>query len=1415
MQCHKKFLLLLGLLFSLNSHLFPEVWNVDSDGVWNQTTNWLPTTVPNSPSATAEFNNIITAPRTVNVNAAFDVHTLSFQSPIAYTLITGPLNMYSQINVSAPDASHIINASIDLQADISVSNVTSSPLTLGGVISGAQQISFTQGTTILTALNTYTGPSILQGTVQISSDNNLGTGGAIEFSNGVLQPTATITTVRDVDLNSNTGTFSPDSAVTYTLNGPGVISGGGVLIKDGDGTVILNGTNTYTGGTQPKKGILQISADANLGGAAGPIVFDGGTLQTTANLTLNRPTTMTGAGTLSPNTTLDFQGVIDGAGALTIEGTGPTTLSGVSTYTGGTNVNNTTIITSANTNLGNDASKLTLSGSTFTTTATYIMNRAVELKNDETFEIGGGTLELTGQISGDGKLIKEGTETLDLGTSSHTYSGGTTLTDGMLQINAPGNLGTGQLEFNGGTLNSAADFTVDVEALLTVNGVINTNTGTNLTWSGIISGGGNLEKTGGGSLVLTKANTYTGTTTVSAGTLQGTTISLARDITNNSNLLFNQNFTGIYSNVTSGTGNVIKAGPGTVIITNTNTYAGNTELNDGTLQLSSTGNLGPGDLVFNLGSLRTTSTRSLANRVTLNGDGIFNIDASTTLDLTKPAPTITGSAILIKIGEGTLDLGPNTSTYSGGTELSEGTLKINVTGNLGTGLVDFDGGTLLSNGNIYVPQNGLFRTASIINTVTGSTLEWDGSLFGSGRLIKNGEGTLILAGNNNHTGGITILDGTLEGTTNGIQGNIINNGILEFNQGFAGTYFGNIIGSGSVDIAAGDLTFTEFNRYSGGTSIAAGASLTGNTHSLQKMIANDGSLIFDQSFDGHFNGVISGPGTLDKSGSAVVVISGTQPLTGLTTINEGTLELNGSFAGDVEVTPNGTFSGANQVVSLENNGTVSIGSGFTVNKVFGTYTQSNTGNLIIKIGDLGQNDVLDVTGSATLDGALNVTLTPGVYQGGETYTFLTASPVIPGFSSASSSTGTGVTVDYLPIGLPTSALLTSDFRGSVLQVPVEDLPFNARQVANYLFCPGFYPESSDLLFVMRELTSLPENTFIKELDQLGPSQFGAIPLVELQNNHLLANALASQAETAYWCSDCRSQKECKTEDNTGVWITPVGQWQQEEGYGEQLGFNTQTYGFILGGSHRLAPWMLLSAGGGYTHTNLGWKENGGRGHWNSLYITPSFGLINKNWQLNILTQFSFNHYKIERKIRFPDIKRSAHSEHHSFGFLTRLDGGYKITFNTIENDYPISLIPTVRLSYLNLFESGYKESGADSINLRVDGKYSAFLQPEFLIKLLREIYLSNVCVSSSFYVGWIANIPLSSPNYTARFAVDESFCKSNFSVRSFNKTTNQLTAGIGFLLKVNEHYRIGLDYEGRYFDGFYVNNTKFHVERKF
>jgi len=207
-------------------------------------------------------------------------------------------------------------------------------------------------------------------------------------------------------------------------------------------------------------------------------------------------------------------------------------------------------------------------------------------------------------------------------------------------------------------------------------------------FSGIIEGAPNakVEKTSGGTLILTGANTYRGGTTVSGGTLQGDTKGLQGKIStaDHTTVVFDQTTNGTYKGVMSGGGALVKSNKGTVILTGMNDYTGGTTV-------STDGGILQGD------------TNSLKGRITN--------DATVTFDQTFTGTyedVIRGTGTLIKSGTGEVILS-GVNTYAGGTTINAGTLTLSGTG------------SLLAAGAVHLPgENTVFDvTASTINQTIG------------------------------------------------------------------------------------------------------------------------------------------------------------------------------------------------------------------------------------------------------------------------------------------------------------------------------------------------------------------------------------------------------------------------------------------------------------------------------------------------------------------------------------------------------------------------------------------------------------------------------------------------------------------------------------------------------------------------
>ena len=407
---------------------------------------------------------------------------------------------------------------------------------------------------------------------------------------------------------------------------PALISGTGTLTKSGAGTLTLTGANTYTGTTTVAGGTLVV--DGSLNGAVA--------VQASATLsgigTINGLVTVQNGGTLAPGQspgTLTLGGLVLAAGSFSrfelntpgvVGGSGPTGNDLVS-VSGNLTLGGTLDVAGAPSagyyrlfNYGG-----TLSGSYGAVSAgAFTPTVLTNIANQVNLSLLGAGQQMQFWDGSD----QTGNGIVD-GGSGTWNSGGTNWTGmpGQAGINDQWRGSVGVFAgSSGGTVTVQGSQTFDTLQFSTdgylltggtllpgpATGTVNVDGGVAVTIGSIIDGAGkSLDKVGAGTLTLTGDNTYTGTTTISAGTLSlgngGTTGSVAGNIVDNGALVFNRSNALTYAGLISGTGTVTKIGAGTLTLTGDNTYTGATTISAGTLSLGNGGTTGSvaGNIVDN------------------------------------------------------------------------------------------------------------------------------------------------------------------------------------------------------------------------------------------------------------------------------------------------------------------------------------------------------------------------------------------------------------------------------------------------------------------------------------------------------------------------------------------------------------------------------------------------------------------------------------------------------------------------------------------------------------------------------------------------------------------------------------------------------------------------------------------------
>lgn len=865
-------------------------------------------------------------------------------------------------------------------------------LTVSGNLTGNSNISVTGAGSLIFngANNTYTGSTTIAAGSKVRSAAITG-GGALTVDGSFQGSSATyvvgaLSGSGALTLSGSTFSFGDATDSSFT----GVLTGtSGTFTKNGAGTVSLSNMGGYTGRTIVNNGKLIISDTGgtySLVGGSGILEFDSA-IDDAMTLTTSAAGTLVKSGT----STLTVGGSSVALKAVTINGgTLAATSSGL--------LNNSVVTNNA---------VLDLKGST-QSPSQLLGTGELKLGNGNLTLSGGGTLDSL--ISGAGSFTISGSNELTINTQN-TLGGIVNVTGlASLTVNdafANASVGVnGTLKLNGynqtfGSLNGGTG-TINLGAA-----TLTTNAG---TFGGTFTGSGSLTKTSVNTLILTgSGSNNTGLTTISGGTLSVT--NPYGDYLNNATLQLTGGVT--YTGTISGTGVLLKTGSTTTTLTGPNSYAGGTTISGGRLVVAQ-----PNGAYTDNAALEVSNAQDLTMTSTISGSGSFTKSGAGTLTvsgtmshaggttisagryltavpfgsyvdnatleisnaLDQTLGSVTGSGLLVKSGTGTLTASTALAN-TGGIRIDGGTLSAGANGVFSGAIAN----------NATLDLNGFNQTLS---QITGSgatklgaatlTLSGGGTLnsviSGAGSLGITGGSLLTVASQSTYLGSTTIGGPTALSVDNAFPTatSLTVNNTLQL--GSASQAVASLAGSGTVDLGTGNLTAstgTFGGTLSGsGTFTKSGAgslSLTGSLNHTGGTTVNGGRLIVSNPAGnfvnnselelpnaGTYGGVISGTGSLIKSGVGVLTLTGANSYDGGTTISAGKL---------VASQPHGNYLN-NAALEFSNASDFSSNAGV-----------SGTGSLVKSgAGTLTLTGPMTLTGGTTVsDGRLIVSAPSGIY----------------------------------------------------------------------------------------------------------------------------------------------------------------------------------------------------------------------------------------------------------------------------------------------------------------------------------------------------------------------------------------------------------------------------------------------------
>ncbi len=886
----------------------------------------------------------------------------------------------------------------------------------------------------------------ISGTFRLANDKS----SAITVADGV---TATISAII-ADNSAGASSLTKSGSGTLTLNGlntygyativqsgtlsVNTLANGGVASSTGSSSnspsnlqLISGATLLYTGGGSSTDRALMIDYSGTIDASgSGALIFSNTAKSITTNAATAASTsrTITLTGTNTDNNTMGLMignPATSGTTNLVKSGVGTWVLTGNNTFTGSTLINGGVLqiggiyalqyssIDTSGTGviaMGSGITNLLVGGLNGSKNLSSLITGNYNTITSITLNTASGVTDTySGSIS-DGALgmiltkQNSGTQTL---SGSNSYSGGTKLTGGQLNLNNAYAIGTGTLTISGGILgntsggaitlatNNAQNWTNEAGFSYTSSDTLNLGTGAvtlgvgsnkfvtinvtsgNLVVGGVISGTAGITKTGNGSLTLNGSNTYTYATIVQGGTLAVSTLANG----------------GVASSIgSSGTSSyLLQLSGGAALV-----YTGTGVLTDRTMMIDTAGiidNEGSGALVFSntAGTLaNNTSASGTANRtITLTG----NNTANNIMGLRILDPATGKTTNLIKSGIGYWAL-TGASTYSGSTIVQSGILAFNsvasgaVAQALGSGTLVTLGGAATSSGTLqYTGAAGtldktIYALGNGLNTVKNSG---SGLLILSGSLVKNGT-ILVLNGGSSGINVTGVISGSNASYNSDlyVTGDSVTLSAVNTYYGPTWVYGGGVLVNGAANVLPTNTALV-LGGTSGGTDNSSNTynlngynqtitSLTGTGTGIQTVTngrANTTSTLTVTGGGTYNGGIVNGLGTtaLIVSGGNLV-LGGSNGYTGATAVTGGTLTVNGSLAAGSAVSVTGaTLAGsgtANGNVSVTN-GTVD-GTGLTL----GATTFDGASTLA---GITNATSITDNSGTLTISGTTTSSVT--------------------------------------------------------------------------------------------------------------------------------------------------------------------------------------------------------------------------------------------------------------------------------------------------------------------------------------------------------------------------------------------------------------------------------------------------------
>ena len=880
---------------------------------------------------------------------------------------------------------------------------------------------------------------------------------------------------------------------------------------------------------------------------------------------------------------------------------------------------------------------------------------------------------------------------------------------------------------------------IDLDAFnsVDINSTITTNGG-----DFDVEGVATFDSTGGtinlgtGNFIQSSTTTTTnlGALTAADIDLDSTNVSLGGTVTTSGTLTADVT-TLTQSATINGTGGFTIAG-GTATLNQNNSYTGATVIQSGgTLALDNYNAINPSSGVdVQAGGTLELVSDALTQEISGSGEiDLTNASLRSVNDSTSTfSGTLTGTNDLLTEGGGTMIFNSSNAAFAGRIGTLDGTVQLDAANVVGT-----SGAIFLQNGahaeinadqNLsYIGSAGTAGTVELNANVTmqlASNVNVNTAFSGTGGLSINTPGGFTLDQTNTYTGDTSIVNGTLT----------IRNG-----SALADTNIVNISSDGTLNVQDSETV---------GQVIGSGEVRLIGTTTLTLGDASDFTSDVDISAFGTNNLIKQGTGTMNFTGSTAG-----NDLT--LTVDGGSFLNNGLYQGNALINVSGTIGGTGTFQdNLTVNGTMAAGNSIGTLTVNGDYIQNGSATMEVEVNDAGQSDLLDVTGTVTLDGSVEFIFEAGAYSGTTDYTFITSGGGVTGTFAGSPTLTASPAGSNLYLTYNTNSVIATLVASGAYE---DEASAENQEIAGVIDTARDSSELDEVNAALAPMTTAERNAALSNLAAGAQNANASIAVNSQHNGNMILSQRMQALTSGYTTASLSSPQQQLAALSSGANETGInaggnmaaaqGAWMQAYGgFGEISGLDYDAAGVMAGYDRQIANDILIGANFGYANTDADGSNN-----LNFDADTYSVGLYSaytpeQSVYIRGALGYSFSQTDTVRTVTATSDQASADYDSHAM--TAYLESGYTFTETPA---FPVDVTPSVSLSYVHLKEDGYTESGS-SANLIVDDRETDSLEASLGIKLSKDIDYRSHNFVPEFSVAWSRELMDENTQSTARFA---------------------------------------------------------------